>query len=69
MGWVDKPHKCNPPTVAHGIRVGQWWECDYCKLTWGVQARVRGNYDGQYKLTYVRRDGNFVHTISWMEFE
>lgn len=68
MGWVDKPHRCGVPLHVYGTcgKVGSYFECDECHATWTVQARVLldKNY---YGLTFVRRVGEYIYTISWQD--
>lgn len=69
MGWVDKPHQCRLPLVAHGVeaKVGAWWECDHCKRNWQIQARVVSDTESFYKLTWIRREGDYLYTRSWQD--
>jgi len=69
MGFVDKPHKCNLPLNAHGsiAKVGAFWECDHCKKTWRIQARVNSNTESFYNLTWIYREGDYIITRSWQE--
>jgi hypothetical protein len=69
MGWVKKPHLCELPLVAHGsvAKVGAWFECDHCKANWKVQARVYADTLGFYRLTFIRRVGDYTYTRSWQE--
>lgn len=70
MAWVNKPHKCPLPFLCHKsvAKVGAHFECDYCKVTWRVQAIVLGNAeDNTYKLTFTRRVGDYVYTRSWQD--
>ena len=69
MGWVDKPHRCALPLVVHGSvgMVGAHFECDHCKVTWKVQARVLID-SNTYGLTFIRRVGDYLYTISWQEY-
>jgi hypothetical protein len=69
MGWIDKPHRCNVPLLCYGSvgTVGRWYECDHCHKEWQVQARVPLNDGTHYGLTFVRREGDFIITLSWQE--
>lgn len=70
MGFVDKPHRCNVPLTAHGsvAKVGAFFECDYCKLTWTLQARVPDTItESMYKLTWIRDECGYTHTMSWQD--
>ena len=69
MGWVTEPHRCDLPLNAHGsyAKVGAWFECDHCKANWQVQARVNSKVESFYNLTWVRRVGDYLYTISWLE--
>lgn len=72
--WVDEPHKCELPLRSIykvWAVVGNYFECDHCKATWQVQARVpvveHGEaVQGLYNLTFIRRVGDHVYTISWV---
>lgn len=69
MGWVEKPHRCDLPVIVHESlgKVGDWFECDHCKANWQVQARVLYDEYRNFALTYVRRVGDYIYTISWQE--
>lgn len=69
MGWIEKPHLCDMPLIVHTSvgKVGQWYECDRCYKEWQVQARVLLKDGINYGLTYVRREGDIIKTISWQE--
>jgi len=70
MGFVDKPHLCNIPMTAHGsvAKIGAYFECDHCKVTWKIQSRVRElTAESMYKLTWTRREGDYLHTRSWQD--
>lgn len=68
MGFVDKPHRCNVPLTAHGsvAMVGAYFECDHCKATWAIQARVPDTTtESMWKLTWIRLPD--TATRSWLE--
>lgn len=73
MGWVDKKHRCDLPLTVYGKtgKVGSWFECDHCKANWQVQARVPyfspTHTNEMWNLTFVRREGDMLYTVSWME--
>jgi hypothetical protein len=68
--WIDKPHRCNVPLIAHGgvAKVGAWYECDHCHKEWQVQARViHPEVESLFLLTYIRHEGGITLTRSWQE--
>lgn len=52
MGWVDKPHRCSPPTMCQ-VRpeLNDFFECDYCKRIWKVYW-ISGKTDFNYQVGY-----------------
>lgn len=69
MGWIDKPHRCDVPLICHEStgKVRDWYECDHCHKEWQVQARVLIDEYRNYGMTFVRREGGKIITLSWQE--
>lgn len=68
MGFIQATHLCNIPMTAHGsvAKIGAFFECDHCKATWRIQARVKDfSTESMYALTWVREAP--VLSRSWQD--